>query len=162
MPQSIATSSSAWGGNFRPFPARADDPATFQKDTMTPLPVINKRIRAKLDTLGGDAYYYGPWIPSVITAVVPDDTLVLDMGRKDGPVDIKMNSFKRHVIPVPVFVGFAASPTGFVSSEQPNIAWPTVANRKNGGYIQISALTARPSTHRVTPRLPGLCHRACA
>jgi hypothetical protein len=148
MPQSsspLGGTFTGWAGTFRPFPPRADDPATFQKDTMTPLPVINKRIRAKLDTLEGDAYYYGPWIPSVITTVEPANTLSLDVGAK-GSTDIKMNSFKRHVIPVPVFVGFAASPTGFVSSEQPNIAWPTVANKKHGGYIHISALTTRPNT----------------
>jgi len=150
MPDDNAASN--WTGTFRPYPPTANDPATFQSETMTPLPVITKKIRAKLNTdalkLYGDSVFYGPWIPSVITVEEPESTLSLDAGS-DVKKDVKMDKFKWHIIPVPVFVGFMASPTGFVSSENPDIAWPTVAN-KNGGYIKIDALTVHPNTFAVT------------
>lgn len=136
-----------WWTKGRPFPPIAGVPLSYVRDAMTPLPVVNTSIYKLCQHTGNPlSAWYGPWTPAVVE--------VFEDGQKN-PVDFRVNmandgftdtsNVLHQYIPVPVWVGFEKSPTGFVSSEDASIAWPTVLNRRHGGPIADLSFAAPPS-----------------
>jgi hypothetical protein len=133
----------AWAGDFRPFPPQTGVPLTFVPDHMTPLPL--KEYALEYAQAHNPSFqwteqllyrYYGAWVPSKVKRTSqsrPSDTV-------EG---MTIPGRTWYVYPVPIFVGFVRSRTGFVSSIDPMVAWPTVANR-NGGRFDPNDKEPRP------------------
>ena len=132
-----------WAGDFRPFPPQTGIPLTFVPDHMTPLPL--KEYALEYTQAHNPSFqwteqllyrYYGAWVPSKVKRTSesrPSDTV-------EG---LTIPGRTWYVYPVPVFVGFVRSRTGFVSSTDQMVAWPTVANR-NGGRFDPNDKEPRP------------------
>ena len=111
----------------------------FKRDPSSPAPTSKtqacyKKMEEKL---------YGPWTPALVVKNIPPDSVSTDDGKHTIPIEARLDT----VLPVPVFVGFATSPTGFVSSEDRSIAWPTIMNKAHGGQIPPPSLYQRPDFH---------------
>ena len=135
-PARIGTTGRAQWQGGSPFPPILNDPMTFVKDAMTPLPILSKSILLQLMSVeegtssaqGDLKKYYGDFVPSVIRTEHAASSVTLEDGT-----EVPIGAHTKEKIPVPVFVGFLSSPTGFVSSEDGSMAWPTKARK--GGLI---------------------------
>jgi hypothetical protein len=122
-----------WGGVKRPFPPQKNEPATLIPSMMTPLPLLEYALQyskmigkdEKHEWMQNREKWYGPWAPRIIKKTKEKSTI-----PEVPEFEIPEQTWDCH--PVPVFVGFHQSPTGFVSSESPMMAWPTEHNRQGG------------------------------
>ena len=139
-----------------PFPPVENQPITYIAEAMTPLPLLNVTVLKALENSGESMMarlgeVYGPWVPlklqlSAKVAAAPDDKTTVPCPTDTDMPAVGCGPIVFSKLPVPVYVGFLASPTGFVSSEDPSMAWPTVLHYKKGGSIPADHITSAGQT----------------
>lgn len=152
VPDSKGVARPKFGGGS-PFPPVENQPITYIPEAMTPLPLLNVTVLKALDTPGESlaarlSEVYGPWVPlklQISAKLTPGPHDKTDPCPIDMPA-LGCGPMVFSKLPVPVYVGFLASPTGFVSSEDPSMAWPTVLHYKKGGSIPPDHITSAGET----------------